>query len=114
MIFAIDFDGTLVSNDPITYDIVAPKLEIIDMVKELKQQGHTIILWTCRITHRLEEAKEYLKGFGLVFDYYNENCPEAANHEFGDGRKIYAHWYLDNKALSAWEAIRDIALVNKV
>ena len=113
MIFAIDFDGTLVSNDPITYDITSPKLEVIEMVKDLKKQGHTIILWTCRITHRLEEAKQYLKQFDLEFDYYNENCPEAANHEFGDGRKIYAHWYLDNKALSAWEAIKDIANVNK-
>lgn len=101
MIIAIDFDGTLVNNNPITYNIVSPRLETIEMVKKLKAQGHTIILWTCRITHRLDEAIEYCKQYGLEFDYHNENCPVAANHEFGDGRKIYAHLYLDNAAITA-------------
>jgi len=101
MIIAIDFDGTLVDNDPITYEIVSPRLESIEAVKKLKATGHTVILWTCRITHRLQEAIEYCKQFGLEFDYHNENCPIAAAHEFGDGRKIYAHLYFDNAIVQA-------------
>ncbi len=103
MIIAIDFDGTLVNNDPVTYDIVSPRLESIEMVKKIKDAGHTLILWTCRITHRLDEAIEYCKQYGLEFDYHNENCPVAAAHEFGDGRKIYAHLYFDNACITAVE-----------
>ena len=105
MILAIDFDGTLVNNDPVTYAITTPRIETIQVVKRAKELGHTLILWTARINERLDEAIEYCKGFGLTFDYHNENCPVARDHKFGDGRKIYADFYLENKALTTWEQL---------
>lgn len=110
MIFAIDFDGTLVENHPTTFEIVAPKMEVIETVKKVKEAGHIIILWTCRLGDRLEEAINFCKKYGLEFDYHNENSLAAKEHPFGDTRKIYADFYLDNKALTTWESLKAIAI----
>ena len=110
MILAIDFDGTLVHNDLITHDILGPRLEVIEVVKKAKKKGHTLILWTARAGKRLQEAIDYCKQFDLYFDYHNENCQEALDHPFGDARKIYADFYLDNKAITTWEQLDAISL----
>lgn len=114
MILAIDFDGTLVDNDPVTYDIAAPRTHMIEAVKRAKEKGHILILWTSRINERLEEAIKYCASFGLYFDYHNENCPVAKHHKFGDGRKIYADFYLENKALTTWEQLLAIVAMEDI
>lgn len=110
MILAIDFDGTIVHNDPKTHAIIGPRMEVIAAVKRAKEAGHILILWTARANERLQEAIDYCKEYGLTFDYHNENSKEALDHPFGDARKIYADFYLDNKAITTWEQLDAISL----
>ena len=54
MIIAVDFDGTL-SMGPYP-EIGNPKPYAVEMMNKLKDDGHYIILWTCRRGERLEDA----------------------------------------------------------
>lgn len=97
-VIAVDFDGTLCErNFP---DIGAPIMSVIEYVKRKKEQGDTLILWTCRVGRRLTEAVEWCKQYGLVFDYINESAPEMVERYGGDTRKISADEYIDDKMTS--------------
>lgn len=93
MIIAVDFDGTLAVTD--YPKIIEPKVYVIKFCKLMKNDGHTVILWTCRHGKELEEAVEWCKEQGLTFDYINENPPEKIPI-YGDSRKVYADLYLDD------------------
>ncbi len=94
-IIAFDFDGTLAKTDYPT--ILEPKHEVIEAAKRLKENGNTIILYTCRHDADLDAAIEFCAEHGLVFDYVNENVPENIE-KFGDCRKIFADLYIDDRA----------------
>ena len=73
-IWAFDFDGTLCED---RFPEIGPaKLQAIEKAKSIKAEGNIIILWTCRVNERLAEAVEFCRGYGLEFDYVNENVPE--------------------------------------
>ena len=55
-------------------------------------------MWTCRCGKDLEDAVEWCKTQGLVFDLINENVPENVEKFGNDSRKIFAHEYIDDKA----------------
>lgn len=96
-ILAVDFDGTLCeANWP---SIGAPKLDIIAKVIELQKQGWILILWTCRSGEKMQEAIEWSKSHGIVFDYHNENPPHIIDAFDAESRKIFAHWYLDDRSV---------------
>jgi hypothetical protein len=98
MIIAVDFDGTLCHE---SYPGIGnPEFELLNLVIKLKQAGHTIILWTCRVDKYLEEAVDWCKHWGLEFDYVNENTKEQKELFGSDPRKIFAHVYIDDRALS--------------
>lgn len=96
-IIAVDFDGTIVEdNFP---HIGKIKREVLNKIKKWKAEGHTIIIWTCRTGEFLDKAKKFLDKYNIPYDAINENC----NNPFGDKqnpRKVYAHIYLDDKALN--------------
>lgn len=96
-IIAVDFDGTIVEdNFP---HIGKIKQEVLNKIKKWKAEGHTIIIWTCRTGEFLDKAKKFLDKHNIPYDAINENC----NNPFGDKqnpRKVYAHIYLDDKALN--------------
>lgn len=95
MVYAIDFDGTLCEdNFP---EIGKPYLNRISVVKELKRQGHKIILWTCRNGLPLDNAVNWCRSHGLIFDAVNENLPEVKAKWGGDTRKVYCDYYIDDK-----------------
>lgn len=97
MIYAVDFDGTIVDdNYP---EIGKPRERLIHYLKFLKNQGHTLILWTCRVGKDLEAAINYCKELGIEFDYINENTKEHIAKFGGDTRKIFADYYIDDKAI---------------
>ena len=98
MTFAIDFDGTLVVN---AYpEIGAPKLDMIEKAKRLQAEGHTLILWTCRTGELLKKAVDFLKIYGLVFDYVNDHNISYVK-AFGEGgKKVGADYYVDDRCLS--------------
>lgn len=63
MIIAVDFDGTL-SMGPYP-EIGNPKPYAVEMMNKLKDDGHYIILWTCRRGERLEDALNWLLEQGI-------------------------------------------------
>ena len=106
-IYAVDFDNTLaVTRFP---EIVKPKRKIVAAVKMLKANGHKVILWTSRAGRDLEAAVEWCHGQGLEFDAVNEPLPEQVARWGNDTRKVYADFYIDDKAMSVseLEAIMD-------
>lgn len=103
-VYAIDFDNTLAyTRFP---EIVAPNKKIVALARALKAQGHKIILWTSRAGGDLTEAVEWCRAQGIVFDAVNEPLPEQIKRWGNDTRKVYADFYIDDKAMSVSEAER--------
>lgn len=107
-ILAVDFDGTLFENGypGVGAPIVAPDGErLLDKVIRLQQQGWYIILWSCREGEPLLKATREAARHGLVFDAVNRNHPDAhlafglAANDRDRPRKVFAHRYLDDRAL---------------
>ena len=103
-IVAVDFDGTLCENA--FPNIGAPKKNVIDIVKEYKNYGWKIVLWTCRNKEHLDKAVAWCKARGLEFDAVNENLPEVEELFGGYTRKIFADVYIDDKNVLVGEVDR--------
>lgn len=98
MILSVDFDGIITHSDNFPA-IENPDLDMIDMLKRLKEQHHVaLILNTCRI--HTEPVVEFCRGYGLTFDAVNDNLPEAVEYFGNNTRKVHADVYLDDKALN--------------
>ena len=105
-VLAVDYDDTLFSGG-IEAEGTA-KEEIINKVKEFKENGAEIVLWTCREGIGLKEAVKKCKEVGLEFDSINENSPSVVKYIMGKekegwtlaSRKILADFYLDDKAFN--------------
>jgi len=109
MIIAIDFDGTIVDH---LFPMVGPAVPgAIESIKELKKQGHTLILYTMRgnlnlgrynlladleVYNPFQEAKQWCIDNDLGFDYYNENHSQL---KWTNSPKIYAQIYIDDLAV---------------
>ncbi|MDR1681899.1 MAG: hypothetical protein LBS25_00705 [Candidatus Symbiothrix sp.] len=106
MIIAIDFDGTLhTGNWP---EIGAPAPYAKAVMQLLKEEGHYLIIWTCREGARQTEMINWLLEQGIPFDRVNEHKPGAAELYGSASRKVYAHLYIDDKqvgGLPAWPEI---------
>lgn len=95
--FAVDFDGTLCESA--WPDIGEPIHEMINWIKELRQMGHKVILWTRRDGMQLVNAIVWCADQGLFFDAVNDNL-ESHVRRFGNNcRKIFADYYIDDKAV---------------
>lgn len=98
-IVAVDFDGTLAETK--FPEIIKPIPKMIKYCKQLQKGGAILILYTCRKGKDLQDAVEWCEGQGLVFDYVNENTAENIENYGGeDTRKIFAHEYIDDKAIN--------------
>lgn len=96
-IYAVDFDGTLCENK--WPEIGEPIQEMIDYCKRLKEQGHKLILWTCRTEEQTEAAVKWCAEHGLEFDAVNENLPDEIVKYNNDPRKVGADYFIDDKNL---------------
>lgn len=95
-IIAVDFDGTLCENQ--YPEIGEPNNALIECLKMRQQKmGHKLILWTCRVGDRLEQAVDWCQDRGLIFDAVNQNLPEIVESFGGDCRKVFAHEYIDDR-----------------
>ena len=84
-IIAIDFDGTLVED---RYpDIGEPILPVWKSAFHAKAHGHKLILWTSRTGDYLDNAVQFCKERGLVFDAVNDNIDEVKALGW-DARKV--------------------------
>lgn len=105
MIIAIDFDGTICRNKDT--EIGDPMPLAIESIKELRERGHDLILWTCRQGEQLEEAVRWCEEHGIPFDLVNEHEPNNLR-AFGGvaGNKVFANIYIDDRNLGdfpGWE-----------
>lgn len=101
MIFAVDFDGTLVANE--YPEIGLTRWNVVTFCKKRQSLGDKIILWTCRTGHDLKAAVDYLRDIcSFIPDYINENVPWDHTLYPNEGRKIYADYYIDDKAISVY------------
>lgn len=98
MIIAVDFDGVLTPNGHWP-SVGEPNAAVIEWLKELKESGNKIILWTNRVGLALEAAVTFCRGYGLEFDAVNENLPEIIDYFGSDSRKVYANYYIDDRAV---------------
>ena len=100
-IIALDFDGVIMSGIDFT-DMNQPPVEgAIDTIKELKAMGCEIILWTSRVNKGMFEAIDYLKKYD-IFDCFSGFNSEAPSTPFKQGRKIFAHYYVDDLNLEGF------------
>ena len=105
-LLAVDYDGTLFEGSWPNQG--KPIQDIIDKVKKFKELGAEVVLWTCREGISLKEALERCKEEGLEFDAVNDNAPsqleymaeKAAQGEIFATRKIFADFYLDDRAMN--------------
>ena len=96
-IYAVDFDGTLSFGE---WPKVGPaNRELIDFLRERKELGDKVILWTCRADQALQDAVDWCKEQGLVFDAVNDNLPEIIEIYGVNSRKITSDYYIDDKAI---------------
>ena len=106
MIIAIDFDGTIVRNAyPATGQLQPDAARYIN---RLYDDGHYIIIWTCRAGERLLEAINCLLEAGVRFHRINDDEPCNLSKYGGAGRKLYADVYVDDRqvgGLPPWKNI---------
>jgi thymidylate kinase len=96
-IVAVDFDGTLVTND---FPEVRSKNDaLFNELLNGKYKDYKKILWTTRTGKFLKSAVTYCNSNGLYFDAVNENIPEVKLLTSTDTRKVFADVYLDDKSL---------------
>ena len=110
MIIAIDFDGTLHTGH--WPAIGSPAPDAAKVMRKLKEDGHYLIIWTCREGERQTEAINWLLEKGIPFDRINDHLPKTTEIYGYSSRKVYAHLYIDDKqvgGLPTWADIYDWA-----
>ena len=105
IVIAVDFDGTLAITQYPT--ILKPIDTTINIIRDAKSRGATIVLWTCREGKDLEDALNWCKENNIPIDYANENIPERIKSWGNNCRKISADIYIDDKAINSF-ALRPI------
>ena len=106
---AVDFDGTLCEYAfPKIGNQTPEQKELLELLIELKKEGHKIILWTNRGDNEeykvLTEAVDWCRSKGLEFDAVNENLPDQEKIS-GYSPEIMADYYIDDKALQFGEEV---------
>lgn len=103
-IIAVDFDGTLV-EDKFPH-IGSVKEYTWNLMTKAREQGAKLILWTCRDGKNLQDAVDFCKKKGFVFDAVNTNAEETKDMFNNDTRKVYANEYWDDKARREFSLIQ--------
>lgn len=94
MIYAIDFDGTIVENAFPKIGKLIPEAKAF--IQKLKANGDKWILYTMREGDVLVEALEFLQEQGIYPDEVNDNLPEMCEFYHNNPRKVFANYYIDD------------------
>jgi hypothetical protein len=94
---SIDYDDTIVYQDFPNSGKIKPNAK--EVINRFYDEGHHILIWTCRANERLEIAKKYLIECGIKFHLINENLPSNIEQYGGDTRKMSANIYIDDRQL---------------
>lgn len=96
-IIAVDYDGTIAKNGFPDISKAEPNIKLIEYLKQIREQGSRLILWTCRTDQYLIDACNWCADHKLYFDAVNENISEVKGSLDGGPRKVYADVYIDDK-----------------
>lgn len=116
MTIAIDFDGTCVTHE---YPKVGKDIGAVEVLKELRENGHDLILYTMRSGLGLHEAIEWFIENKIVLHGVQFNPSQAS---WTSSNKCYAQLYIDDAALGCpliypmngkrpyvdWKAVKEI------
>lgn len=106
-IIAIDFDDTINMNGGDTYPICGePRLYARQVINFMHKLGIKIVIWTSRDVAYNQDEKvmydhltpmlKFLDDNGIHYDAINKSVQFAPYHY--NGRKVYAHMYVDDRA----------------
>ena len=101
MIIAIDFDGTCVKH---AYPEIGESIGAENVLKELINNGHELILFTMRSDRIIGEQKELFLADAVQW-FEKNNIPiygvqkNPEQHEWTNSPKAYAQLYIDDAAL---------------
>ncbi len=104
-IFCVDYDGTLVEDK--FPEIGKEKKDGIRVLKRLQEEGHKIIIWTCRSGKYLEDVKKWCWSRHFNPDRFNENYKDLSYA----WPKVYADVYLDDKSFPPFTNWLDVETV---
>ena len=98
MVIAVDFDGTIVENK---YPAIGEEIPFaMDTLKMLRQNGHRLILWTCREGQLLDDAVDWCRQRNFEFYALNRDYPEeTTDNNPAFTRKIKADIFIDDRNL---------------
>ena len=112
---AIDFDHTIVDTDDVTCwekpVILGFREDAEEVLRKLHNDGHIIIIHTCRSAHNLVKALDWLDDNNVHYDYVNCNAPNVNRPFSHESRKIFADFYIDDRnigGLPSWKEIYNI------
>lgn len=93
---AVDFDGTCVFHE---YPHVGAEVPgAVQILKELAEKGHNLILYTMRCDKELEDAVQWFRERGITLYDVNHNMSQTS---WTSSPKVYAQIYIDDAALGA-------------
>lgn len=123
----IDFDGTVVEHK---YPEIGTAIDgALDVIEELQEAEHKLILYTMRSGERLVEAVEYLEESGILL--FGVNANKSQKH-WTESPKIFCNIYIDDAALGCpllqrtkdgepvgrpfvdWDEVRDLLVEREV
>ena len=110
LVLSIDFDGTICE---LSFPQVGSlKKDADTYIRKLHQDGHTIIINTCRSGKYEGLAQDFLDENEIPYHYVNSNLPKMIELYGQDCRKISADIYIDDKCLmglpDTWEEIYNL------
>lgn len=104
LIIAIDFDGVIaeVNNNftPGTPNIPGKLIKNADIyINKLHEDGHQIIIWTCRGGNNLYLAERFLEDHNIHYDRINDNVASHYDRFKHNTRKVHADVYIDDNQI---------------
>lgn len=92
----VDFDGTIVDNFDSKRTIMPQAFEVM---KKLQSEGAYLVFWSLREGKRLQEALDFCKENGVVFDSVNSIPLELDYRRYDNTvrRKPDAHFFIDDR-----------------
>lgn len=110
LILSIDFDGTIAELS--WPEPGALRKDADTYINLLYNEGHIIIINTCRSGKYEGLAEDFLKQNCIKYHYINSNYPKLIRKYKQDCRKISADIYIDDKCLmglpNTWEEIYNL------
>jgi hypothetical protein len=96
----VDFDETLFHDE--FPDVGPPLPGAIEALNKLYDQGHTLLIWTCREGEEAENAILALEREGAKYHRFNHNDPERIARYGYDSRKLGCDILIDDKCVYSY------------